>query len=261
MNPIKQQYHFVDLLKPERAAVVPFLAFLHPVTFQRAWDFVASRLEAARVRFAEDQSPRDPDKVAAGQDLAREDRHLMVAHRLAAGGDPEKVSSSAERRGFIERWRQAVDGWVRARELDHLQEALRAAADDHAAAFDPRSEEEEYLRPARAKARAGFKVIVFGHTHLPKQVSIDEGAIYLNTGTWADMMCLPDAVLNGDRTAIEELADEIANDRISARRKQVPTFAAVTVDGDEVQEAGVFFFDGPGSVAPLDGEGLRKRLA
>jgi UDP-2,3-diacylglucosamine pyrophosphatase LpxH len=260
MNPIKRQYRFIDLLKPERAGVVPLLAFLHPVTFQRAWDYVSLQLEAARVRFAEDQSPLDPDKVAAAQDVAREDALLMLAHRLAAGGDPGKVSSGAGRPGFVERWRRAVEGWVRAKELDELLEALRANAGAHGAAFDPGVEDEEYLRPARARALAGFRVVVLGHTHLAKRVALEGGALYLNTGTWADLMRVPEAVLGGDRKALEAFADDIANDRLGARRRLIPTFADITLDGDAVRDAGIFFFDGAGATPPLDANELRRRL-
>jgi hypothetical protein len=230
------------------------------VTFQRAWDAVSLQLEAARVRFAGDQSPQDPDKVAAARDIAREDELLMLAHRVAAGGDPGKVSAGTDRPGFIERWRRAVEGWARTRELDELLEVLRAGAGAHAAAFDPGVEEEEYLRPARARALAGFQVVVFGHTHLPKHVGLGGGRLYLNTGTWADLMRVPAAVLAGDRQALEAFADDIANDRLGARRRQVPTFAAITLDGEAVRDRGVFFFDAPGVTPPLDGEALRRRL-
>ena len=129
------------------------------------------------------------------------------------------------------------------------------------AAFDPVQEDESYLRPVRTRLAAGFKVVVFGHTHLPKAAPMGSGALYLNTGTWADLMRLPKAVRGGDRTALATFANDIATNHLDGYRRRVPTFADVTLEGDTVRAAGVFFFDGPGRVAALDAAGLRTRLA
>ena len=45
INPLKTKYKFVDLLKPETAAVVPFLRYLDSVAFKEALKKVASHLQ------------------------------------------------------------------------------------------------------------------------------------------------------------------------------------------------------------------------
>jgi hypothetical protein len=48
----------------------------------------------------------------------------------------------------------------------------------------------------QALADRGFEVILFGHTHLARDVGVGP-ARYLNTGTWADFLRFPDEILAG----------------------------------------------------------------
>ena len=53
----------------------------------------------------------------------------------------------------------------------------------------------EYLKAARELAGRGFRYIVFGHTHQAKHVDLGNGCFYLNSGTWADVLQFPNAIL------------------------------------------------------------------
>src|SRR5262249_35452261 len=94
-------------------------------------------------------------------------------------------------------------------------------------AFDTTIESETYLRPATESARRGYGVVVYGHTHLAKRVPlagarasdntvIKGDAVYLNSGTWADLMALPagisapDGVTDVERARLAAFADDLA---------------------------------------------------
>ena len=108
-------------------------------------------------------------------------------------------------------------------------------------------EQDEYKRGANGSAARGFKAIVYGHTHLAKCMPIDGGATYLNSGTWADLMRLPPAVVQGNRTvALGELAefmDALEGNRLDEWRRPRPTFVSLVMDGPKLVSADVFAYD------------------
>jgi hypothetical protein len=133
-----------------------------------------------------------------------------------------------------------------------LLKALRAFAKDHRQAFNVGEEEAEYLKAANVAAGKGFKVTVYGHTHLVKRMGLGStGALYLNSGTWADLMKVPDTILSGHETAAKtQLAaflDDLENQRLDAWRCQVPTFARINLQDDRLIDANVYFYDGGGN--------------
>src|SRR5262249_640586 len=88
------------------------------------------------------------------------------------------------------------NGDVQAR-LPALLEAVRALQDDKT--FD-RSVETgvEYFTSARALAQAGgVQIVTYGHTDLAKKVSLDNGAVYFNSGAWVDFMQFPPEIISG----------------------------------------------------------------
>jgi hypothetical protein len=85
---------------------------------------------------------------------------------------------------------------------------------------------------------------------------LDNGtAVYLNTGTWADLMRFPEAVLTGKEDqaprVLERFCDDLTNNRIDRYREQVPTFAKIEMDGKDVKAADVYLFGGPGGASPV----------
>lgn len=75
--------------------------------------------------------------------------------------------------------------------------------------FDIESELDEYKNAAHDTATKGdFEAIVYGHTHLPKKLLLTDAPTkrwYLNTGTWADVIRLPEALAGDYTTAGDEL--------------------------------------------------------
>jgi UDP-2,3-diacylglucosamine pyrophosphatase LpxH len=258
MNPVKKQFAFVDLLKPETGGVLPILAVLNPGLWQEMGTAMRERAAAwYRGRFTEEGLPERADYVAA------EKAPTMQAQSL-----PENL-----RTGFDEADKAAADALPRGGQVGRIKDvavavllkkfrAWRGKAD---LTFSVEYEDEEYLKSAREHAKR-FRVVVFGHTHLAKRIDIDNGALYLNTGTWADVMRIPAAVYEGDEAAgvqaLTRFLDDVENNNIAGFRRQVATFARIELDGNErLQSANVFFFDDNGGTAPISSAGMRERLA
>jgi hypothetical protein len=156
---------------------------------------------------------------------------------------------------------------VRAARVDALFAAFRTLARlrrMHREAFDVQIEADTYLKPARHAARAGFEVVIYGHTHLPKHVKLDPGgtgAQYLNTGTWADVMCIPEGIWAPDEEAGKRMfrafAADLDGDSLAKWRRAAPTYARIGIDGPSVTEAGLYFGD---NGMPVTTEALMARL-
>lgn len=138
------------------------------------------------------------------------------------------------------------------RRLPSLLKALRSVQDDKS--FDRSVETaSEYLEAARELARGGFRCIVFGHTHLPKRVTLDDDAIYINTGTWADIMRFPAEILTGsDEQALprlREFVDDIGAGRLSRWISFGATYARLDLDaGGRLLNAELLDFQGPEAI-------------
>ena len=108
-------------------------------------------------------------------------------------------------------------------------------------------------------------MIVFGHTHLVKRVSLGaQGGMYLNSGTWADLMQVPNAVLEGNeaegKQALVRFVEDLRTNQLEQWRRLVPTFVRIDFDGASVQSADAYFFDGAGKVERVS-DGRLTRLA
>lgn len=79
-----------------------------------------------------------------------------------------------------------------------------------------------------------LRYIVFGHTHHAKKINLSTNAIYLNTGTWAELMRFPAAALSEDdataRAALETFATQLDNDEIDKLTIFAPTYVRLDVN-------------------------------
>ncbi len=258
MNPLKRDFSFVDLLKPEDATVVPFLALLRPGVIPNSRDMVqvlkdavTARLRAwapwnvpARDLAAEiESSPSEvelADQLALAESVVR-DASAWRAREASRGPSLDLLSMLLRSKRVPEQ---------RAVYLDKLLTVLRARWGEAAEAFDLNLELPQYCDAARESAQRGCTTVVYGHTHLVKRVDLGGGARYLNTGTWADIMRVPTRILSPetqDDQAIAEL-DAFASDltdpaKAAHWRRQMPTFArAVLADDGTVVQADVHRF-------------------
>jgi UDP-2,3-diacylglucosamine pyrophosphatase LpxH len=212
MNPIKEKYPFVDLLKPETESVLPILAALAPsvrwqlprVLFYKAW---ASLRDVPRgVDVAAHDEDDDGEAPARKQGGARNKtahqrdeeafRSLLTERmteaqadeflRKLAAADPADRSGEGEDEGHEKgvRGRDVASpsphllrilGSVDPRGLHARLPALLDALRivQNDSSFDVGTETEEaYLEAAKKIAKTGRRFVVFGHTHLAKKVDL-----------------------------------------------------------------------------------------
>jgi hypothetical protein len=140
----------------------------------------------------------------------------------------------------LARIKRAKDWEIRFRQL-HV--ALRALSGQDRS-FDITHEAAPYLDAARKTALSGgFNVIIYGHTHLSKCVPLYRSedpspeecpdALYFNTGTWCDVMRLPEAIAADYEVAEEELLSffkAISSNDFSRYVKRYLSFVELLVD-------------------------------
>lgn len=240
MNPMKRRYRFIDLLKPEEEAVPPVLLALMPYWLgdarglgERVRRYGAlseqlsvlsglrwqareaeqtpgrqpTRLEAiSGTRPMPDASP--PDETALIREIACLSLGRSVSSTAPPGG-PTPVSGSF---GGPRAIAQLVFDDAPLRHVG-LRRAFRAWEDTFRRTFEMDVEAPKYLEAARSLTSRGAELVVFGHTHLAKRITLDGGGVYLNTGTWCPVIRVPDGFLKPaeDEGAEEQIQHEILN--------------------------------------------------
>jgi UDP-2,3-diacylglucosamine pyrophosphatase LpxH len=92
----------------------------------------------------------------------------------------------------------------------------------------------EYLDAARALSKGGFRFVLFGHTHLARNVPMGCDATYLNTGTWTDLIRFPQEIVGGSEAhaleALRAFVLDIAAGRLTGWVSFTPTYVRLDVD-------------------------------
>lgn len=232
INPIKEKYRFIDLLKPETGAVMPILLALEPNYRNNIGKILSIYYKLNTKQYSDSQQilvatrslglPEDRavTEQELGDKLIEQELNKMLkedaevaAFKESAGIDKqmattEKGNLPAGERGFISTVVGFVDLLFRKNKSDidkrlpALYQALSALQTDHS--FDPSRENlKEYLNAAQILANNGFKYILFGHTHFARKVALKKaGTYYFNSGTWADLMQIPADLLTADTEAV-----------------------------------------------------------
>jgi UDP-2,3-diacylglucosamine pyrophosphatase LpxH len=264
INPLKLEYPFVDLLKPETAVALPIAAALGGVGLKEIWKAFGKFRDTNSVDY--DEAGGEPIHQNYISGAANTDQPLWdVAQSIAAGANMAQVGGLANTLRGVGATARAG---LRTARIEALFTAFRKLADlrrMHREAFAMEIESNTYLKPALRSAAAGFKAIVYGHTHLPKRVTlapdVGDAAIYLNTGTWADVMCIPHGIWDPDeaagRTLFRRFCDDLDTEALAGWRRSMPTYARIEVDGDQLLSAQLHFADDD-SLATT--EGVWKRL-
>lgn len=261
MNEIKSDYPFVDLLKTENAAVPPLLAYLRPgkrVTLMnlevtmRKWFSMRVRAtpaggESTRAFTAAEAAQRSAAEAAQDAEIERRmTKTKSMVERLREFG-AAAAAKLAEGRGLatvasLSRGEMGA-GTRGADDLARLRAALGDLRGSGRAFVVEDETSTEYLDAARkAVDTQEIDVVVYGHTHLVKRVALGDdypgslGPMYLNSGTWADLIRVPAAVFaegpGGSEALARFAADLDSEEGTAALRRQVPTFALVEVRDD-----------------------------
>jgi len=77
----------------------------------------------------------------------------------------------------------------------------------------------------------GPRVVICGHTHAAREHHFDGERVYLNTGTWIDLMKPPPL---GSDEAAQSWIDALETARFPSFRR--PTYAEVTAEGAFLRE-------------------------
>lgn len=254
MNGLKRQYAFIDLLKPENEAALPLLAVLDPGAMGKLKQLVRLARLATRTRVPRDDSGAPEERELISAEAERPEAHLLQQAQELLGDSDEEIGAREHLKSWWEVYHagQAED---RREQLRRLRKALQLYVREQHETFAVVEESPRYLRPAEELAKRGFRVVVFGHTHLAKRVPMLGGeARYLNTGTWAELMRIPDAVLSdsaGGDTVLAEFVEALKDNQLGPWRTLVPTFARIDLEGDTLLSADVFLFEEDGTVRPV----------
>lgn len=254
MNPIKRDYAFVDLLKPEGDAVLPILLALEPgykweiLTAVRAlapgiprgiaadglpvWLTDAGSTTLSPIDGGRPGDPLEQSLTNAFGGDAGEARAFLSALELDEAPSLLDASAGSLARSLLRILRSGRT--IEAR-LPSLLQALRALQSDRSFDSEHEPPSSPYLQAAdRLTASGRFRYVVFGHTHHARRITLEHGARYFNTGTWADLMRVPEEVVFGPPAsalpALERFVEALRVNDFVTYRKFSPTYVHLAID-------------------------------
>jgi len=259
MNPLKKSgYPWIDLLKPENETVIPLLLALDPGLRSQIWEInklnraaagQAEKMQSLRVTVgdiaAQSEMTPSPDefllrelsKVMSAQDarwfldeVIKQEPPPSTSGDIASGGP----SKSTLLRLMIQNKDEDF-----AQRIPILRKAF-AVLKGHATFSREKETDARIERAARTHGKNGFKWVLFGHTHLAKNLKLDGYTTYLNTGTWADLIELPDHILGNDEAsevAFHSFIKDMASENYIKWVKFVPTYVRMVVKNGRVVNA------------------------
>ncbi|AUT74034.1 metallophosphoesterase [Paraburkholderia hospita] len=209
MNPVKREYPFVDLLKPEQAAVAPTLAACAPqlvgeldrakklaaVALTRLWAGVRKPDGMLGATEAEDgAAPSTTDTARAPVAAAvRSQQAALQAHELLLMADDRarRGVTAADLVAGVEGIQlDAFGALVKWSRKESTSEVLREALEtlDRDRSFDI-GERDDTAVQLDAEVSPDIDVVIAGHTHLERAIRRRNGrGCYFNSGTWARLI-------------------------------------------------------------------------
>jgi UDP-2,3-diacylglucosamine pyrophosphatase LpxH len=220
MNSIKHKYPFVDLLKPETAAMIPTLLALAPDQHDKlnAIAATARRFVLDSLKIATGFLGKQEEQELKGRTLAATDVFTSGSSSISRGFskfEREDYASSlldnAEARflddvdpmalvnndqlgsylgltGAIKKWFFGAD------KTEVLREAFSDLGQDRS--FDPTADDAT-SNDLDEKVGDGFDFLIAGHTHLARALTRrKKSGWYFNSGTWARLIRFEDKVIN-----------------------------------------------------------------
>lgn len=250
LNPLKLAVHratghprfpFLDLLKPERATVTLLLPYLDWDAAAEKAGILAGLVSRRFLRRLERALRRGPvlgleaapepagalDEVLADalaaelpdEDRAAPDTTVRALRGMMTGAATPAPGTLAPHGGLLR--------WCARRYL------MRVACDGSFFARDLASTEDRAVMAQELPEGSGPRVAIFGHTHAAREIDLGDGRVYLNTGTWMDLMRLPPL---RDDAATSAWIDQLEAGNVERVRR--PTYAEVTEAGAALREWG-----------------------
>lgn len=237
LNPVKRRYPFLDLLKPPGELAALLLVAFEPSLLRHVEGL--ARIALADLHHGD---PRQRRSRHARRGLPASDPELAEA----LGEAWDRVQAPAPEAVPVHRWFEFAleprrDGLAahfergepvpphRLRQVRLLMRRL--LLDDRSSRPDgPTGPFGEEAARILAENHGAVATVVMGHTHQARHVGPADRAGYLNTGTWADVIRVPAAVLaDGADGALEEFLRDLWRD---VRPETPATWADLRVEAD-----------------------------
>ncbi|WP_437715389.1 metallophosphoesterase [Sorangium sp. So ce448] len=247
VNPLKKNYPFIDLLKPEGELLVLLLSVLEPTVIRSVLPQIGRVLAAQRRarRNVDGRPPGTTTNVGAHDD----DEDVELA---AVFGDAYPLLRNPPTQVGMADWVPLALDWpvtdsimelvgqgrripnVRLQRIRTIMR--RMLANDSTFKRDWDDPKDALLGAAKRMLTGDVEIVVMGHTHLAREIHVGAGRTYINTGTWADLVRVPDdALAEGKDTELADFLKKLCKDEA---RTQVFTFADITLGEDgRVREA------------------------
>jgi UDP-2,3-diacylglucosamine pyrophosphatase LpxH len=241
VNPLKSRYPFIDLLQPQGELLLLLVLAFEPQLLRR-FDILVRLIRADR------RQKKNPRAVRAGK--TRSIAHLPLddydgelaaafgqAYEQLRNPSPQPVGAG-DLMGIA--WTAGNDSLseilgrgepVPTERLRQLRVAMRKLIDpDHLRDDGDTGEYGKAAELIRSQSGGEIEVVVMGHTHLARHVGPSDRATYINTGTWADILRVPDeALVDGNDEALTEFLRGLIEDRRPGK-ELAPTYAELRIE-------------------------------
>jgi UDP-2,3-diacylglucosamine pyrophosphatase LpxH len=236
MNEYKEKLYFVDLLKPEVPAVPLLLVRLEPfqsvmklpqtsLNFMRTLkqDFIGRVRKKAHggsfaVKERDEPSPEDHIAEMARlyfEEVDRDADHLEAFLKDDGSLQDEGPSAPSLGPGWLERIKGAFG--------DAILKRLGRPAHLGDISFYQANHDGRDVELAQERVKGDIQVVVFGHTHSALKREFSDKAVYINSGTWANLIELPTEAKD-----FPAWLEQIANNQF--KRTSFPTYITLVPD-------------------------------
>ncbi len=260
MNPLKRDFPFIDLLKPEGKAAVPVLLALAPSSRNELGMIAKYALKAMwRSHHIERHGTAPiaatPADAADEQELCYgEALELIIEQVLPDEAQREALHNAldaAVRKEAHEKDCREVAairsgealGWARLilgspDHLTSLSDVLGALLRDMS--FEQTLEDDTSLLRLAERPGSAIHWVVLGHSHLAKRMKMWPNRWYLNSGTWTDLLPFPEWMLEDQTHAkLEEFLRDMEDGNLNEWIRHNPTFVRLEFDGERVVEGDI----------------------
>lgn len=227
MNSIKEQLPFVDLLKPEVAAVASVLLALDNDLFKKvdlgdAFPIIRDALRGGQITkrllganvpvvvaatpeaIAEEASIqllgpsfREAVQEQRARTTSEDDLLRRAAGAMAAGQRPSESMAGDQVPQTLGVWDVFV-GWVGlVPKVEALRRALKDWLEDDGT-FDVRNSDDRLFNAMKERVADSVDFVVTGHTHLARALSFKTRSYYYNCGTWIRTLRLTTEALDAN---------------------------------------------------------------
>lgn len=268
VNPRLADAPFLNLLKPEFGVAIPLMLALYPETRK----FYELAIAAGKIwlRKKGNTQAKQPGLLFGAPAASHTDLNSFLREELAGDAElflgppirPGQLSGAASNsESLMTRLaRQATLAmdltcpwglYTQLRKgneterLNCVRVAFKRVCDT--ADFATDVEKDEYRVPAQTMIeQGGFEAVVFGHTHFPKEVELNDGK-YLNAGTWADVLRLPVAIGSDDESeadaAISTFLEDVQQQNYGPHTIRNQAYVQAVVEENGSVDASLKFYD------------------